>query len=442
MLFGFGGAVMLYRAIPSQGEFGVWVLFLSIISIIEVGRIGLLQNALVKFLSVEKGEEAGRITTASFVLNGMLTLLIVLVSLALSPIAAEIFEASQLSQLFKIYCLTTVALIPFYQFNYVQQANLDFKGIFWSNFVKGGVLFSFILYLFVEKKPVYLADLALVQVAAALLSSTVSWWFARKYARFSQEIDWAWVGKLFAYGKFVFGTNISTQLYKTVDKLLLGSLPGGGTAAVAIYDAAIRITNLTDVPTASMASMLFPQSSRRVQEGSEAVKQLYEKAVGAILAFMVPCIIMVMLTADWLIYLTAGTAYAEAADILRITIMFGLFLPYAVQFGTVLDSIGKPKMNFIYTLFSLLLTGLLNLLLIPKMGAMGAAFGTLLAYAITFIFMQIYLHKILKINPWSPFVYMVHFYGQIMRLAQRMLLGQKPVKSSLDVLKKEVDEVV
>lgn len=442
MLFGFGGAVMLYRAIPNQGEFGVWVLFLSIISIIEVGRIGLLQNALVKFLSVEKGEEAGRITTASFVLNGMLTLLIVLVSLALSPIAAEIFEASQLSQLFKIYCLTTVALIPFYQFNYVQQANLDFKGIFWSNFVKGGVLFGFILYLFIEKKPVYLADLALVQVAAALLSSTVSWWFARKYARFSQKIDWAWVGKLFAYGKFVFGTNISTQLYKTVDKLLLGSLPGGGTAAVAIYDAAIRITNLTDVPTASMASMLFPQSSRRVQEGSEAVKQLYEKAVGAILAFMVPCIIMVMLTADWLIYLTAGTAYAEAADILRITIMFGLFLPYAVQFGTVLDSIGKPKMNFIYTLFSLLLTALLNLLLIPKMGAMGAAFGTLLAYAITFIFMQIYLHKILKINPWSPFVYMVHFYGHIMLLAKLMLAGQKPAKSSIDVLKKEVDEVV
>ena len=439
MLFGFGGAVLLYRAIPSQDEFGVWVLFLSIVSVIEVGRIGLLQNALVKYLSVEQGDEAGRITTASFVLNGMLTLLIVLVCLALSPLAAAVFEAEKLSQLFKIYCLSTIALIPFYQCNYIQQANLDFKGIFWGNFVKGGVLFGFILYLFTEKLPVHLTDLALVQVAAAVLSSIVSWLFAKKYAHFSRKIDWAWVGKLFAYGKFVFGTNISTQLYKTVDKLLLGSL--GGTAMVAVYDAAIRITNLTDVPTSSMASMLFPQSSRRVQDGNGAVKQLYEKAVGAILAFMVPCIIAVLLLADWLILLTAGKAYSDAANLLRITIMFGLFLPYAVQFGTVLDSIGKPKVNFIYTLFSLLLTGLLNLLLIPKMGAKGAAIGTLIAYAITFVFMQAYLHRTLKVNPLNPFLHMVDFYGKILNFVKQKVSGAKLQYSEVAILEHEVEEI-
>lgn len=437
MLFGFGGAVLLYRAIPDQGAFGIWVLFLSIVSVVEVGRIGLLQNALVKFLSVEHGDEAGRITTASFVLNGLLTLLIVLLSLGLSPVAASVFEAPELARLFKIYCLTTVALIPFYQCNYIQQANLDFKGIFWSNVVKGGVLFGFILYLFIEKKEVKLVDLAFMQVLAALASSVVSWLFAKKYARFSRNIDWIWVKKLFAYGKFVFGTNISTQLYKTVDKLLLGMLPGGGTAAVAIYDAAIRITNLTDVPTASMATMLFPQSSRRMQDGNGVVKQLYEKAVGAILAFMVPCVILVLLLADWLIFLTAGKAYADAANVLRVTILFGLFLPYAVQFGTVLDSIGRPQVNFIYTLFSLLLTALFNWLLIPNMGVMGAAVGTLAAYAVTFVFMQMYLHKILKINLLSPFRYMVEFYGRIIDFVQNRLSGAKRKAPTLEVLEQE-----
>ncbi len=437
MLFGFGGAVLLYRAIPDQGAFGIWVLFLSIVSVVEVGRIGLLQNALVKFLSVEHGDEAGRITTASFVLNGLLTLLIVLLSLGLAPLAATVFEAPELARLFKIYCLTTVALIPFYQCNYIQQANLDFKGIFWSNVVKGGVLFGFILYLFIEKKEVKLVDLAFMQVLAALASSIVSWVFAKKYAQFSRNIDWIWVKKLFAYGKFVFGTNISTQLYKTVDKLLLGMLPGGGTAAVAIYDAAIRITNLTDVPTASMATMLFPQSSRRMQDGNGAVKLLYEKAVGAILAFMVPCVILVLLLADWLIFLTAGKAYADAANVLRVTIFFGLFLPYAVQFGTVLDSIGRPQVNFVYTLFSLLLTALFNWLLIPKMGVMGAAVGTLAAYAVTFVFMQMYLHKILKINPLNPFRYMVEFYGRIIDFAQNRLSGAKRKAGTLEVLEQE-----
>ena len=48
MLFGFGGAVLLYRAIPTQAAFGIWVLFLSIVSVIEVGRIGLLPLSKAK----------------------------------------------------------------------------------------------------------------------------------------------------------------------------------------------------------------------------------------------------------------------------------------------------------------------------------------------------------------------------------------------------------
>ncbi|MBI5917419.1 MAG: flippase [Bacteroidetes bacterium] len=419
LLFGFGGAVLLYRAIPDQGKFGVWVLFLSITSIIEVGRIGLLQNALVKYLSTETGEEAGRITTASFVLNGLLTSLIVLFLLGISPMAARIFDAPELADLLKIYCLTTIALIPFFQSNYIQQANLDFKGIFWGNLAKGGVLFGYILYLFVEKQEVRLTSLAHTQIVAAVAGSVVSWFFAKRFALFSKRVDWGWVKKLFKFGKYVFGTNLSTQLYKNVDKLLLGMLPGGGKVAVALYDAAIRITNLTDIPTASMATMLFPQSSRRVQEGNGAVKILYEKAVGAILAFMLPCIVGVLVLADWLIFLTAGKTYGEAANVLRITILFGLFLPYAVQFGTVLDSIGKPKVNFVFTVFSLALTVLLNWLLIPGFGVFGAAGGTLAAYAITFVFMQIYLHKYLRVNPLTPFRYMVEFYGKILNFGSK-----------------------
>ncbi|MCC6725605.1 MAG: flippase [Saprospiraceae bacterium] len=434
LLFGFGGFVLLVRVLPDKESYGAWVLFLSIVSVIEVGRIGLLQNALVKYLSVEQGDEAGRITTASLVLNGLLTAIIVLVCLGLSPLAAKVFKADDLAHLLKIYCLTTVALIPFYQCNYIQQANLDFKGIFWSNVVKGGILFFFILYLFIGKKEIELTWLAFTQVVAAIASSIVSWLFARRYAKFSRKIDWAWVGKLFAYGKFVLGTNISTQLYKTVDKLLLGSLPGGGKAAVAVYDAAIRISNLTDVPTASMASMLFPQSSRRMQEGNGAVKQLYEKAVGAILAFMLPCIAVVMVSADWLIYLTAGKEYAEAANLLRVTILFGLFLPYAVQFGTVLDSTGKPHINLLYTLFSLVLTAILNFLMIPKLGAMGAAIGTLIAYAITFIVMQFYLHKTLNVNPLNPFRYMVDFYGKLYHFVKQKINNQKTANVPIDHL--------
>lgn len=40
MVFGFGGIFFLLR-IFSKGDFGTWVIFLTIVSFIEVGRIGL-----------------------------------------------------------------------------------------------------------------------------------------------------------------------------------------------------------------------------------------------------------------------------------------------------------------------------------------------------------------------------------------------------------------
>ncbi len=423
LLFGFGGAMILFRMI-SQEQFGIWVLFLSITSVIEVGRVGLLQNALVRYLSTKEDEETGKITTASFALNGMMTALIVLLLLGIAPLLARWFEAPVLKTLFRIYCLTTVAMIPLLQCNYIQQANLDFKGIFWGSFVKSGIFFGFVVVLFLTGREVNLVELAKVQILGVVLGLVVSWFFAKKYARFSRSVDWTWVRRLFDYGIYVFGTNLSTQLYKNVDKLLLGSLPGGGKVAVALYDAAIRVSNLTDVPTASMAAMLFPQSARRMKEGRAAVKQLYEKAVGAIMAFMVPCIIGVLIFADWIILIVAGREYADAANILRITIFFGLFMPYAVQFGTVLDSIGRPKINFIYTICSLALTALFNYVLIQKYGAIGAALGTLLAYFATFVFMQIYLHKHLKVNPLKPFAYMLDYYKSLIKIDWKNLLGK------------------
>ncbi|MEO1260082.1 MAG: oligosaccharide flippase family protein [Bacteroidota bacterium] len=421
LVFGFGGLLLLLRSI-SQADFGVWALFLAIVSILEVGRIGLLQNALVKYMStIEEEEEIRRVATASLVLNGILTSIIVLALLGLAELMGAWMEVPALAELLKIYCMTTVALIPFFQFNYIQQANLDFKGIFWSNAVKGGILFGFILWLFLQDELIQLSHLAVCQIIAAAAASLVSWYFARPYLKFSSKVDRGWIIKLLRFGIFVFGTNFCAQLFKNTDKFLLKILPAGGLVAIAIYEAAIRVTNLIDIPTASMANILFPQSARRLADGKEAVRQLYEKAVGAIMAFMVPAIIGVMVLADWIVLIVGGSEYAESANVLRITILFGLFMPYVVQFGTVIDSIGRPQVNFLFTLLSLLFTAVSNLIFISLLGVYGAAIGTLSAYALTFVIMQIYLHQHLKVNPLRPFGYMIDFYKQIISIGKKAL---------------------
>lgn len=429
--FGLGSAILLFRLF-SKDTMSTWVLFLALTSIIEVARVGILQNALVKYLVNKEGDDYRKISTASLVLNLIFTVFSVLVlAVGAKPIAL-LFKRPALEELFYIYIITTVVLVPFIQSNYTQQANLDFKGVFWSNFVKQGLLFAAIAGSLFLGWSLSLSQLAIYQLVAAAFGTLVAVVLAKPYLRFSKIIDRAWLKELFNFGIYVFGTNVSTMLYKNTDKMWLGAIPGVGTAAVALYEAAIKVTNLVEVPTYSMANILYPQSARRANEGMDGVRALYEKAVGAVLAFLVPIIIVIFLFPEPFVLIMAGRDYIEAAPILRVTILFGLFIPYAINFGTVLDSIGKPDVNFLFTVVYMLLNIGVNYLFIMNFGIIGAAWGTLTTFALTFVAMQTYLHKTIGVNPLQPWREAVLFYQKIFRMVSAKLKGQPLTVNSSD----------
>ena len=127
-----------------------------------------------------------------------------------------------------------------YQFNFIQQANMDFKGLFWSSCVKNGGLFFYILFLKFTNSTCLLTNLAIVQLLAAIPAAFVAFGFARKYFKFSKTLDFQWVKKLLDYGKYTFGTNLSTMAYKSVDKMILGLL---SLVNLSTYDLSIKINN-------------------------------------------------------------------------------------------------------------------------------------------------------------------------------------------------------
>ena len=408
LLFGFGSVYLLLRAF-TKDEFGIWALFLTITAFIEVARNGLIQNALVKYLSACEKSEYATISTASLIINVLLTGISILFLLSMGGLLSSWLNAPELQQMLYIYVLTTAALIPFSQFNFLQQANFDFSGIFWSNFVRQGLLFLYILIGYFSVHHITLINLVWVQVAAAIAGALVSLWFARRYIQMDWNINWQWVSKLFHFGKFVFGTNLSSMLYKSIDKLMLGSLLG--TVSVAVYDLAIRINNLLEVPTASVAAIVFPQSAKQMKtKGKAAVRLLYEKSVGAILAILVPGILFVLVFPEFIITVIAGEKYLDTVPILRMTVLYALFVPFARQFGTVFDSIGKPKTNFKLVVFGAVLNVFTNALFILQFGLMGAVYGTLTTYSITFIINQYLLYKVLNVKTLNTFFYAWEFY--------------------------------
>jgi len=118
-LFGLGSLLMLIRSLD-QNDWGIWGLFLVVSALLEVTRMGLIQNALVKFLSAEKSAEHGKINTASLFLNFSLTILFALSLFVVAPYLGELWDEAVIP-LLHIYALTTLVLTPMYQSNFILQ---------------------------------------------------------------------------------------------------------------------------------------------------------------------------------------------------------------------------------------------------------------------------------------------------------------------------------
>ncbi len=408
LVFGFGSLILLLKILTKE-EFGAWVLFLTIASFIEVGRIGILQNALVKYLSSAKEDEYAAITTASLVINIGLTIFLDIFLWVTAKPFSILWKTPTLELMLHLYIINNIVLIPFYQFSFIQQGNLDFRGIFWSSFSKQGSFFLFVLICFIFHIQTDIVKLSVVQIFTSLISVIVSYFLAKKYLRFSKKIDRNWINTLFNFGKYVFGTNILSMLFKSLDKMMLGVFVSP--AAVAVYELAIRITNLAEVPTFSLAAVVFPHSAQKAaSEGIHAIKNVYEKSVGLMLSVILPFIIFIMCFPKFVIWIIAGEKYYDTIPILRITLSFGLFIPFLVQFGTVIDSIGKPRLNFLFTLLTALISFACAYFFVRYFGIYGAAFSTLLAYAISTGLGLYYLHIKLNINPLNAFKYIPFYY--------------------------------
>ena len=168
-------------------------------------------------------------------------------------------------------------------------------------------------------------EMSLFLILAASAASIVGYFFVKKYLIFSKSIDWKWVKELFHFGKFTFGTNISTIVYKFTDRTMVGIMVG--VDAISIYEVAIRITNLVDIPAISIAAVVFPQNAKNsLKQDKDSIREVYEKSVAAILGLIIPVIFFIYFFAELVIIILGREEYLDSVPILRVTIFFALFV--------------------------------------------------------------------------------------------------------------------
>lgn len=404
--FAFVSFIVLVRMLPEH-EFGVWVLFLTLTSFAEMGRGGLLQNAVIKYC-VEEEAEYANILASGFWVNTMGSMVLGLVLIALSYPLSKLWSAPELTRLMWWYLPWALLNGSARYLDFPHMVHHDFKGIFWSKGLYGGFFLLGIVGIWWWKREVTLVELAILQIFAAVPALLVYALYGTKYLRWG-KYSTTWAKRILHFGKYVLGTNISSMLFNKMDLMMVGFFLNP--AAVAVYNVATRVTNYMEVPMSGIAQVIYPKIALANSNGSKVeVGALYEKSVGVIVALVLPLVLLVLGLSEWVVILVAGKAYASAAPLLNILVIAVMIKPWSRLFGITLDAIGKPQLNFALLGLGLVLNIILNTLFISWWGLQGAAIATLVAMILLVVTGQILIERILPISQGNIFRQMLLVY--------------------------------
>lgn len=176
-----------------------------------------------------------------------------------------------------------------------------------------------------------------------------------------------------------FAMSIATTVYTNMDNVMLGFLKG--TTENGYYDAAVKIKNILVGVVASLGTVLLPRVSYYVELGEkEAFSKVTQRALRFVFLVSVPLCLYFILFARPSIYVLSGKAFEASILpmqlIMPTLVLIGLTNIMGIQ---ILVPTGREKQVLLSEVVGAAVNIVANSLLIPRMGAAGAAIGTVLA---------------------------------------------------------------
>ncbi len=247
------------------------------------------------------------------------------------------------------------------------------------------------MFLLVHQKSDYVIYGA-ISIVAASASNIINLFYARKYI-FLRPIGGYDLKRHFKPVMIFFAMACATTIYTNLDTVMLGFMKTD--TDVGYYNAAVKIKIILVAIVTSLGNVLLPRVSYYVQQGQyEEFKRVCKKALNFVFVVAAPLSLYFILFAKNGVYLLSGTAYTGSILPMQIimptVLLIGLTGIMGIQ---ILVPLGKEKMVLYSEIAGAVVDLILNLILIPTMGAAGAAIGTLVAEFIVFGFQFVVLRE-------------------------------------------------
>lgn len=189
-------------------------------------------------------------------------------------------------------------------------------------------------------------------------------------------------------------SSMAIGIYMKIDQIIIKNLLDD--TQVGLYAAAIRLSEVWYFIPIVVCTSLFPAIAKKLdpQLLNARIKKIYISLF--LLAFAIS-LIMTLLAKDIIAFIF-GEHYISAAPVLQIYI----WTTIAVFWGIILERQfiieKKTGIYAIVTVLGMVINILLNLILIPHMGIIGAAFASLCSYTLTTLTMLIFPFRRKSVN--------------------------------------------
>ena len=384
--------IIIFYAIRILGvsDWGAFSFTISLCGLFMIfSDIG-LSSILTRELAKDESQKNKYIST-SFLIKITLNILIFLIIILFAPFFSKDIISTQI--------IPIVALLMIFDGmrDFIFAINRSMEKMETEAFVKivtNLILIAFTYFFLVQSKTVY--SLAIGYMLGSLSGLVFTLIIFRKYLKnlytnFSKDLvkplmTIAWPFALFA---------ILNSIMSGTDTVMLGWIKD--TKEVGFYATSQRITAFLYIIPGLITSSLLPTLSRQINN-KEKIKSVVHSSIKIIYLFSIPVVLGGIIIGDDLIIKLFGQNYIPTINIFRLSLLGILFAFPSLIFNSMIFIFNKHKSVIKISLFGTILNILINIMLIPKYGAIGAIIATILSQIVVMVLIKKELSKIIELK--------------------------------------------
>jgi O-antigen/teichoic acid export membrane protein len=186
-------------------------------------------------------------------------------------------------------------------------------------------------------------------------------------------------------------SGIIVSIYMKIDQVMIKEYLGNG--EVGQYSAAVRLSEAWYFIPTIICSSLFPAIINAKLKDDTLYKDRLQRLYNLMVVLGVVIILPVLTLSDWVINLLYGEAFQRSAGVLNIHILGSVFVFLGVANQKWFISENYQAYNIICLGMGMVANIVLNVIMIPRMGIMGAAYATLISQFVASVLAPVFFNK-------------------------------------------------